>query len=96
MTGRRIPAPPASWEEGQCPYGPGDYWKDADGHWHGVTPNGINCYLKNHHVEEHADGTITIVAGTWGSNSILAGGHDEEGKRKTWHGYIRSGVWEAC
>jgi hypothetical protein len=99
MQGRRIPNP----EPALCE--PGDYYKDdKDGSWHGQTPNGLYCWhgqtpnglycwLKNHHVEEHEDGTITVVAGPWGSNSILASNGTGN---KSWHGYIRRGVWEEC
>jgi hypothetical protein len=69
---------------------PGDYWQEPDG-WHAMTPNGLLAWLKNHHVEEHDDGTVSVVAGAWGGNSILCSngtGH------KVWHGWIRRGVWE--
>jgi hypothetical protein len=90
LQGRRIPKPPHSWEAGQCPYEAGDYWKDGDGSWHGVTPNGLLCWLRNHHVEEHEDDTISVVQGPWGSNSILvSGGHPD-----AWHGCIENGVWK--
>ncbi len=92
MTGRRIPCPPSSWSPGTPPYEPGDYWKDDDG-WHGYTPNGLLMWIKNHHVEEHTDGTISVVPGPWGSNSILV---SNGSGNKSWHGYIRNGVWEEC
>jgi hypothetical protein len=87
--GRRIPKPPNSWGEGHCPYMPGEYWKDDDGSFHGCTPSGLECWLKNRHVEEHEDGTISVVHGPWGSNSILVKGAPSE----TWHGEIQKGVW---
>jgi hypothetical protein len=71
---------------------PGNYWKDDIGEWHGVTPNGHSCWLKNHHVEEHEDGTISVVAGPWGSNSILVSGR--KGDPVLWHGCIDKGVWK--
>lgn len=86
MNGRRIEDP------GNKLYEPGDYYKDANGEWHGQTPNGLYCWLKNHHVEEHEDGTISVVAGPWGSNSILVNG----GRANAWHGYIEHGVWKEC
>lgn len=89
MTGRRTY--PASTERGVLDAEPGDYFKDEAGEWRGMTPNGIRVWLKNHHVEEHADGTITVVGGSWGSNSILA-----QGGPKTWHGFIERGVWRSC
>ncbi len=91
MQGRRIPDPGNSWEEGGGPQ-PGDYWLATDG-WHVVTPNELFGWLKNHHVEEHDDGTITVAAGIWGSNSILVGNGTGN---KTWHGYIKQGVWQEC
>ncbi len=78
--------------------------------WWVCTPNGLlgrlsmpedtpNC----HHVEEHEDGTISVLPQPGNSNSILVtgwpldGGTRAEGEpRKSWHGYIRRGVWEAC
>lgn len=56
-----------------------------------------------HHVEEHADGLITVLPQPGNSNSILVEGWPlGSGMRaageplKSWHGYIRHGVWEAC
>ena len=72
---------------------PGDYFKDADGTWYVQTPNDMLGWLKNHHVEEHEDGTITVEAGPWGSNSILVS--NGTGNKK-WHGYIYRGVWKEC
>jgi hypothetical protein len=89
MQGRRIPKPPYSWDAGQRPYNDGDYWQHEDGSWYGCTPNGLECWLKNHHVEEHNDGTISVVAGPWGSNSILVNGD----RPNAWHGAIVKGVW---
>lgn len=86
MTGRRITEPPTRWPAGECPYGPGDYWKDAAGDWRGVTPNGLSVWLKNHVIVEHEDGTITVTP------SILANG----GKKNGWHGYLTKGVWNVC
>lgn len=72
---------------------PGEFWKDAVGDWRGVTPNDLYCWLKNHHVEEHDDGTITVAPGAWGSNSILA----SNGRgNQSWHGYIYRGMWKEC
>ena len=87
--GRRIDEPPHIWENG-CPYQPGDYWKAADGTWYCCTPNGLTGWLKNHHVEEHEDGTISVVAGPWGSNSILVNGD----RPNAWHGAIVKGIWK--
>lgn len=84
MTGRRIECPSSSWDAGECPYEPGDYWKDKAGDWRGVTPNGLPVWLKNHQVAEHDDGTISVTP------SILANG----GKRNEWHGYLTNGEWK--
>ena len=94
MQGRRIDLPPDSWESGRCPFGPGYFWKDEKGEWHGVTPNGLLCWLKNHHVVEEADGSITVAPGGGGqSNSILA---SNGMGNKSWHGYIENGFWREC
>lgn len=75
---------------------PGDYWYAADGTWHCVTPNGLAGWLKNHHVEEHDDGTISVVQGPWGSNSILVGGCSviDGEKKPEWHGCVERGIWK--
>lgn len=86
MTGRRLPDGP----ERLCD--PGDYYLAPDG-WRGQTPNGLYVWLKNHHVEAHEDGTVSVVAGPWGSNSILAG---NGAGNKSWHGYIVRGDWQEC
>lgn len=56
-----------------------------------------------HHVEEHEDGLITVLPQPGNSNSILVQGWPvDAGPRapgeplKSWHGYIRHGVWEPC
>lgn len=67
---------------------PGNYWRDDWGHWHAVTPNGLFISLENHAVEEHGDGTISVV-----DSSILARGGEQD---DVWHGHIRHGVWEEC
>lgn len=90
MRGRRIDVPPNSWD-GECPFQAGDYWKADDG-WHICTPNGLLGWLKNHHVEEHEDGTITVIGGPWGSNSILVNGD----RPNAWHGFIERGFWKVC
>jgi hypothetical protein len=69
---------------------PGDYWKVDDGTWHCCTPNDLYGNLRGHHVEEHEDGTISVVAGPWGSNSILVSGGNDG---LSWHGCIDKGVW---
>jgi hypothetical protein len=42
-------------------------------------------------VREHEDGTISVLPGDGSSNSILVSRRD-----KSWHGYIRHGVFEEC
>ena len=83
--GKRIPDPGDSLGQ------PGDYWKDRNGDWRGVTPNGLYAWLKNHHVDEHENGTISVVSGQWGTNSILASGGVDG---LSWHGAIDKGVWK--
>lgn len=86
MQGKRVANP----EPNLCEAG--EYYRDHLGEYRGRTPNGLYMWLKNHHVEEHEDGTITVVAGPWGSNSILVSGAGN----KSWHGYIERGVWREC
>ena len=69
------------------------YWKAADG-WVLYFParegdDEFECSLlaglRNHKVEEHEDGTISVTP------SILTTGHN--GQR---HGYLTKGVWREC
>jgi hypothetical protein len=90
--GRRIEGPGDSWDEGAGPE-PGDYYKKPDG-WRGRTPNGHFFWLRDHHVEEHEDGTISVLPQPGNSNSI--GVRKSPGGPFKWHGYIRRGVFEEC
>jgi hypothetical protein len=92
MQGKRIENPDNGLAD------PGEYWKDVDGTWYGITPNGLYGWFRNHHVEEHEDGTISVLPGGGGSsNSILcSNGTTKPRYKKQWHGYIRDGVWEEC
>lgn len=65
--------------------------------WFVRTPDGeVPFYLANehdrdrngraHHVEEHEDGTISVLPQPENSNSIQA-------PNKGWHGYLRRGEW---
>lgn len=65
---------------------PGDYGRDANGDWYGMTPNGHLANLAAHQVVEHDDQTITV------SPSILVKTYDKE----LWHGHLIKGVWENC
>jgi hypothetical protein len=66
--------------------------------WYVCAPDGAIFYLCNEHnpdrngrvhqVEEHEDGSISVLPQPANSNSILS--------PSGWHGYIRHGVWEAC
>ena len=68
-------------------YQPGDYAKDeATGWWFFYTPNGLPGTLRDHGVQEHEDGTITV------SPSILVRGPGLDG----WHGFLERGVWREC
>jgi hypothetical protein len=82
MQGRRTEYR-SSWPKGEEPQ-VGDYWKDDDGCWGGVTPNGHYCNLAKHDVVEHEDRTITV------SPSIRVFIGDQE----LWHGFLKKGVWE--
>lgn len=65
----------------------GDYWFWV-GQWWGRCPTGSHCGLKNHQVQEHADGTISVQP----SILISPAGAEEYG----WHGYLTNGVWRTC
>ena len=84
MKGRRI-YPDV---DGKCRYQPGDYGKEADGTWMFRCPDpDIHLgSLERHTVTEHEDGTITV------SPSILI----RHGDDKSWHGYLKRGVWQQC
>jgi len=71
--------------EGRIPES-GEYGRDANGDWFGMTPNGHLAGLRLHDVTEHADGTITV------SPSILVG----RGAEQLWHGYLEHGFWRDC
>lgn len=62
----------------------GEYgkWK---GDWYARPPGQHMGCLRNHLVEEHEDGTITV------SPSILISDGNTQ-----WHGYLRRGIWEEC
>lgn len=77
MRGRRVASYDADHEAGA-------YWQ-RDGHWFGMTPNGLCANLANHRVVEHEDGTITV------SPSILV--RSAEGG---WHGFLERGLWRGC
>ena len=64
----------------------GEYGKDAEGKWWARPPvQGFGMgRLGNHDITEHEDGTITV------SPSILM----DWGEGRTWHGYLRKGIWE--
>jgi hypothetical protein len=83
MQGRRVEWP--GWDS--LPYEPGDYFKDGNGHWRGVVPNGLYCNLAGHTVTEHEDGTITVSP----SIKVWGGADGEE-----WHGFLERGVWWEC
>jgi hypothetical protein len=62
----------------------GEYGRDANGDWFGMTPDGMLAGLRLHDVVEHEDGTITV------SPSILVSGGSHN---DSWHGYLERGVW---
>jgi hypothetical protein len=78
VNGRRL-------EDGRYPEQPGDYSR-VDGEWWAKVP-ATGCSsgsLRDHEVEEHEDGTITVTP------SILMPAH---GDRPGWHGYLERGTW---
>lgn len=91
MQGHRVP-------DDSFPERPGEYAKVFGGEWVVQTPDGAIFHLaseaspdsrgKHHEVEEHEDGTISVVERPGNSNSIQS--------PKGWHGYIERGVWKAC
>ncbi len=85
MLGKRIHPGNPGFGVHECE--PGDYYRDAAGDWRGKTPNGLCVFLKNHRVEESADGTITVTPSILTSNGT---------GNKTWHGFIVSGEWKEC
>lgn len=62
----------------------GEYGKDINGDWFGMTPDGHLANLSAHDVVEHEDGTITV------SPSILLSRPNND---ILWHGYLESGIW---
>jgi hypothetical protein len=71
-----------TWEELFANEG-GAYMRGADGKWMVKTPNGHLGNLGNHEVEEHEDGTITVLP------SILVSDNTGE----LYHGFLRRGGW---
>lgn len=81
----------------------GEYGKDANGDWFGMTPTGDLANLSAHEVVEHEYGTITV------SPSILVSRPPHEGEPgftqtndvlrhpvrgvELWHGYLERGTW---
>lgn len=61
------------------------YYKAEDIWWLYLPGCGLGN-LKNHTVEEHEDGTISVTP------SILVTGH-REGQKTTVHGYLTRGEW---
>lgn len=107
MQGRRVEYP-GDWRDSQ----PGDYCKVPEGEgpkradgkpvWYVRDPFGHVGTLLTHTVEEHEDGTITVMP------SILDPGEYEDFKagaaehggaaiidqnRAGWHGFLERGVW---
>jgi hypothetical protein len=108
VQGRRVPdgSPPYEYEPGD--YGRarirgGPLLDDLASHaegpsngWWFRTPNGMLGQMTSaHQVEEHEDGAISVEPLPWNSNSLLVTTGTEP-DAKTWHGYIRHGVWEEC
>ena len=71
-------------------FAPGDYMRDplTETWWVKPPHGGRLGELREHQVQEHQDGTITV------SPSILQGPGANPVKQPGWHGYLRAGVWE--
>lgn len=82
MIGRRVYFDQGGWFR----LDPGDYIRTADGTWMCRVPDPRfrqSGSLETHQVEEHNDGTITVIP------SIL---HTEPDVGQ-WHGYLEHGIW---
>jgi hypothetical protein len=79
MTGRRVYPD----QEGFLSLAEGEYGQDKNGNWFARPPGGLTGNLAGHKVEEHADGTITVMP------SIKI-----KHPSKTWHGYLERGEWK--
>jgi hypothetical protein len=95
MQGRRVPL-----DEQHQPYiyKPGDYWQRMDGNWYGCTPNGLIVQLKTDNLEEHPDGTITVVTDNYVNKPLSFGGWiyiPDGGLPVSWDGSIDHGIWVA-
>lgn len=78
---------------------PCEYGKWTDGTWYGCTPNGHGCNLGAHKIEEHADGTISVVPSIEVNVRIgppPESGPDNRQKKILWHGHLTRGVWTEC
>jgi hypothetical protein len=67
--------------------GPAGSYGPSGDTWHVKAPDGSLGNLRNHDVEEHEDGTITV------SPSILITTHRGGQDVELWHGYLERGVW---
>ncbi len=77
-------------DEGHLLLAEGDYGKNPlDGVWYARPPGFHMGSLKNHDVEEHEDGTITVTP------SILITSYDNDCEIK-WHGWLQGGMWRDC
>lgn len=61
----------------------GEYAKHPDGYWFAECPGGYLANLKQHAIEEHPDGTISVKP------SILVSNY----RRDLWHGYLTNGIF---
>lgn len=74
----------------------GEYGRDVNGDWFGMTPNGHLAGLRLHNVIEHEDGTITVAPsiGVRGDRQYDAGIRVSAPNGEwLWHGYLERGVW---
>jgi hypothetical protein len=85
MQGRRLPNMK---HDGLPKMEPGDYvYVQPQQRWYGVTPNGLLFFFNDKHIlRETDDGLLTV------DPSIMVQ-NDWESKGRTWHGWLRAGVW---
>lgn len=101
MKGRRVEHPDSSSLEG---IEPGDYWRDANGHWWVCGPvprdeDGALCLVADVStwtVTEHEDRTITVSPSIfWGAGGYPDHVPPEWAAAHTWHGFLEHGEWRS-
>lgn len=72
--------------KGELWLSPREYGKDPQGVWWARCPGCSMGCLKNHEVEEHLDGTITVTPSIEVTQPPLPG----------WHGFLERGIWRTA